>query len=218
MVHAKRDEISRVTAPAQAACGGHPTAILRAHDHERRAVNVVGAGGCVIDLMRGAMRDFRCDRGRYPRAAWLTERSLWAVATYRLGRVIVAAPNPIRLALKLPYHALYLAMQIVTGIELDPHAAIGPGLRIYHAGPIVVHGAATIGSDCVLNVGNVVGDRDGSGYPRLGDRVRMGASAQVLGGVTVGDDSYIGAMSLVLADVPPRSVVAGIPARVIRGG
>ncbi|HEX2165521.1 MAG TPA: DapH/DapD/GlmU-related protein, partial [Thermoanaerobaculia bacterium] len=52
-------------------------------------------------------------------------------------------------------------------------------------------------------------------YPRLGDRVTVGAGAAVLGGVTVGDDAVIGAGAVVLADVPAGARVAGVPARVI---
>lgn len=165
--------------------------------------------------VHGALSDFRRDRAQYPPTAWLTQRSLWAVAGYRCGRCILSLPQPWQSVLRAVYQPLYMLLQVATGIELDPHATIGPGLRIHHAGPIVVNGEATIGADCVMNVGNILGNRDAPGCPTLGDRVRLGAGAQILGPVSVGDDAYIGAMSLVLADVPAGAVVAGVPAHLV---
>ncbi len=109
---------------------------------------------------------------------------------------------------------MILLSQILTNIEIGSRAKIGPGLRIHHVGPIVV-GDVTIGSECTLRVGNILGNRNDTAWPVLGDRVTLGAGAQVLGGIVLGDDVTVGAMSLVIHDVPSDSVVAGIPAHVV---
>jgi serine O-acetyltransferase len=65
-------------------------------------------------------------------------------------------------------------------------------------------------------VGVIVGNRDSAAAPVIGDRVTISAGSYVLGAVKVGDNAVVGAMSLVLADVPAGAIVAGVPARVIR--
>jgi serine O-acetyltransferase len=158
---------------------------------------------------------FTADRARYPRNAWLAERSLWAIAVYRFGQAVLSAPWLVRSVLRPLHRALILASQLSTNIEIGTRAQIGPGLRIHHVGPIVINNEVTIGAECTLRVGNILGNRNDSRCPRLGDRVTLGAGAQVLGAVTVGDDVIIGAMSLVIHDVPANTTVAGIPARSI---
>ena len=82
--------------------------------------------------------------------------------------------------------------------------------------PRAINPRATVGSDCTLNVGVIVGNRDSAAAPVIGDRVTISAGSYVLGAVKVGDNAVVGAMSLVLADVPAGAIVAGVPARVIR--
>lgn len=161
---------------------------------------------------------FNADRARYPRTALLFDRSLWAIAVYRLGQTVLSAPPLIRGLVYPFYRSLMVVSQILTNIEICKRAQIGPGLRIYHAGPIVINDDVTIGAECTLRIGNILGNRADGQCPSLGDRVTLGAGAQVLGGVTVGDDVIIGAMSLVIRDVPSKSIAAGVPARVVRQG
>jgi serine O-acetyltransferase len=157
---------------------------------------------------------FKADRARYPRQAWLAERSLWAIAVYRFGQAILTLDPPAQRVLRPVHKVLILITQILTNIEISTQARIGPGLRIHHVGPIVV-GHATLGRDCTLRVGNIIGTTHNAEWPTIGDRVSLGAAAQVLGGVTVGDDVTVGALSLVVGDVPSNTVVVGIPARAL---
>lgn len=103
------------------------------------------------------------------------------------------------------------------GVDILPHARIGGGLFLPHTPGIVVGGRTVIGEDCTLLHGVTLGEArfDELDCPRLGDRVTVGAGAQVLGGITVGDDALIGAGSVVLHRVPAKAVVAGVPARVL---
>ncbi len=171
-----------------------------------------------------SLRDsYAADRARYPAAAWLYERSLWAVAAYRVQRAIEARvggiaelPPAQRIPVQTGCAILSLLVQITTGIELPRHADIGPGLRIYHAGNVIINPGVTIGRDCTLRHGVTIGNLEHLGTnPTIGDRVEFGAYATVLGGVTIGDDAKIGAMTLVLDDVPQGATAVGIPARIL---
>ena len=104
------------------------------------------------------------------------------------------------------------------GISIPYNTRVGPGLYIGHYGGIVVSDQAEIGRDCNINHGVTIGVKYGGkspGVPRIGDRVYLGPGAKVIGGILVGDDSAIGANSVVVSPVPDRGVVAGVPARLI---
>lgn len=159
---------------------------------------------------------FKADRARYGRKAWVAERSIWAIAVFRAGQAILAAPQPFQWLLRPPHQAMVILSELLTNIEIGKRAQIGPGFRIHHTGPVVINPDVTIGANCTLRVGNILGNRNDLKCPTLGDRVTVGAGAQILGGITVGDDVTIGAMSLVIEDVAANTTVAGVPARVIQ--
>ena len=161
--------------------------------------------------------DWQADLARYPERPFLREQSIWAVWVYRLGRRISRWQYGFsrRVAMKA-FWLLYRIIETVTGITLPVTADIGPGLRIWHFGNIIVHPDAVIGRNCTLRQGVTIGNRHPDGpAPRIGDNVEFGAYAQVLGGVTIGNHCRIGALSVVLTDVPDNATVVGIPARVI---
>lgn len=162
-------------------------------------------------------RAWRLDRSRYPARPFLRERSIYAVAVYRFGRWNDLRPKgaPFKGLLTRAYWLLYRATEAMTGVSLPKEADFGGGLRIHHAGPVVVHPAVTAGTGTTLRHGVTLGERrPGGGTPKLGDNVEVGAYAQVLGAVGVGSHAKIGAMALVLTDVPegalalaPKAVV-----------
>lgn len=94
---------------------------------------------------------------------------------------------------------------LLTGVDINPNARIGPGLVISHGVGLVVGGDVVIGADCLLHHGVTLGApttaRIGD-CPRLGDRIVVGAGAQVIGAVHVADDATVGAGALVTEDVP----------------
>jgi serine O-acetyltransferase len=160
---------------------------------------------------------FREDRSRYGRSAWLTERALWAIATYRLGQATLERDDWVSWVLLVPYAALSQLVRLLTNIEIPRTAQIGPGLRIAHGGPVIINAETTIGANCSLNVGVVLGTDgpDSSAAPTIGNDVRFGAHSIVIGTVTVGDGATIGALTLVRTDVPDRSRAVGVPARIL---
>lgn len=147
----------------------------------------------------------------------LKEQSLWALWVYRFGRRVDSRPPGIvRRVLTAWYWLLFRAAETMTGISLPKSATIGPGLRIWHFGGIFLHPQAVLGANCTLRQGVTIGNREeGGSVPVIGDGVEFGAYAQVLGGVRIGNDCRIGALSVVLRDVPDGATAVGVPARVV---
>lgn len=162
---------------------------------------------------------WEADKARYPGRAFLQEQSIWAIWIYRLGRRIYTwRTGVLRLiALKL-YWLAYRLIETATGISLPVTADIGPGLRIWHFGNIFIHADTVMGANCTLRQGVTIGNRRLNGpVPKIGDNVEFGAYAQVLGGVRIGNNCKIGAMSVVLIDVPDGATAVGIPAKIVKG-
>ena len=105
-----------------------------------------------------------------------------------------------------------------TSVDIHPAAVLGPGLFIDHALGVVIGETAVVGADVTIYQGVTLGGTSleaGKRHPTVGDRVTIGAGAKVLGPVTVGSGSRIGANAVVVRDVPPDSVVVGVPGQVI---
>ncbi len=107
----------------------------------------------------------------------------------------------------------------VTGVEIHPGAMIGPGFFIDHGMGVVIGETAEIGADVTLYHGVTLGGTSlekGKRHPTIGDRVVIGAGAKVLGAITIGDDSRIGANAVVVRSIPPNSVVVGVPGQIVK--
>ncbi len=107
----------------------------------------------------------------------------------------------------------------ITGIEIHPGACIGSGVFIDHGMGIVVGETAEIGNDVTLYHGVTLGGtalEKGKRHPTIEDRVVIGAGAKVLGNITIGEDSRIGANAVVVKSVPPNSVVVGVPGQIVK--
>ena len=162
--------------------------------------------------------DWQADlkRSAMGRSAW-REQSLWALWVYRFGRRVDASASGWRRTLQQRvYRVLFTVVETATGISLPKEVQVGPGLRIWHFGGIFVNPATVIGANCTLRQGVTLGNRvEGGPCPTLEDRVELGAYAQVLGGVRLGEGCRIGAMAVVLSDVPPGATAVGNPARIL---
>jgi serine O-acetyltransferase len=105
-----------------------------------------------------------------------------------------------------------------TGIEIHPGAQIGPGFFIDHGMGTVIGETAEIGADVTLyhnvTLGGVSWEQV-KRHPTVEDHVVIGAGAHVLGAIRIGAHSRIGANSVVVKDVPPNSVVVGVPGRIL---
>lgn len=106
-----------------------------------------------------------------------------------------------------------------TGIEIHPGATIGNGLFIDHGAGVVVGETAEIGDNVTLYHGVTLGGTgkdEGKRHPTVCDNVLLGAGCKVLGPITIGENSRVGANSVVLSCVPPNATAIGIPAQVVR--
>ncbi len=122
------------------------------------------------------------------------------------------------LGLALPARLLSQLSRGLTGIEIHPGARIGAGVFIDHGMGVVIGETSVIGNNCLLYQGVTLGGtgkQHGKRHPTLLDNVVVGAGAKVLGAITVGSNTRIGAGSVLLRDVGPDSTVVGIPGRVI---
>ena len=108
-----------------------------------------------------------------------------------------------------------------TGIEIHPGAKIGKGLFIDHGNGVIIGETAIIGDNVTLYQGVTLGGtgkEHGKRHPTVGNNVMISAGAKVLGSFTIGDNSKIGAGSVVLREVPACSTVVGVPGRVVKRG
>lgn len=102
------------------------------------------------------------------------------------------------------------------GVDIHPAARIGQGIMIDHAHSIVIGETAVVGNNVSMlhsvTLGGT-GKEESDRHPKIGDGVLIGAGAKVLGNIHVGECSRIAAGSVVLSDVPPKSTMAGVPAK-----
>ncbi len=115
---------------------------------------------------------------------------------------------------KLAGRLLSQLVRFLTGIEIHPGARIGQRLFIDHGMSVVIGETAEIGDDVTLYHGVTLGGtslQKGKRHPTLGHRVVVGAGAKILGAITIGSDTRIGANAVVVKSVPANSVVVGVP-------
>ena len=108
--------------------------------------------------------------------------------------------------------------RLVTGVEIHPGARIGQGVFIDHGMGVVIGETAVVGNRCLLYQGVTLGGtgkQSGQRHPVLSENVVVGAGAKVLGGISVGANTRIGAGSVLLRDVDADCTVVGVPGRVI---
>ena len=119
---------------------------------------------------------------------------------------------------KLPARVLAEIIRILTGVEIHPAATLGDRVFIDHATGVVIGETAEVGDDVTIYHGVTLGGTSldgGKRHPTIGDNVTIGAGAKVLGAITIGANSQIGANSVVIKPVPPNSVVVGVPGQIV---
>lgn len=137
---------------------------------------------------------------------------LWAVWYHRVAHAMW------RGHLRLLARMLSQFARLLTGVDIHPAAVLGRRLFIDHATGVVIGETAVVGNDVTLYQGVTLGGTGkghGKRHPTICDRVFIGNNANVLGNITVGQNSRVGAGSVVLNDVPPNSTVVGVPAHIV---
>lgn len=123
-------------------------------------------------------------------------------------------------SLNMPFIPRYLSeiARHLTGIEIHPGAEIGKDFFIDHGAGVVIGETTEIGDNCTIYQGVVLGGTSidpVKRHPTLGNNIVVGTGAKLLGPITIGDNVKIGANSVVIQDVPPNSVVVGVPGNII---
>lgn len=162
-----------------------------------------------VDLAATLERDPACHRAIEP---LLYFKGYQAIQTHRFANALFKAGRR--------DFALYLQSRAsqVFQVDINPAVPMGKGIMLDHGTGLVIGETAIVG-DNVSMLQNVTlggtGKSDQDRHPKIGNGVLIGAGAKVLGNIRVGDCSRVGAGSVVLKDVPPRTTVAGVPAKVI---
>ncbi len=123
-----------------------------------------------------------------------------------------------RARLRFPAHLIASFARWLTGVEIHPAAQLGRRLFIDHGMGVVIGETAQVGDDVTLYHGVTLGGvslAHGKRHPTLEDHVTVGAGAKLLGAITIGRHSRIGANAVVIKDVEPEKVVVGIPGKVV---
>jgi serine O-acetyltransferase len=143
----------------------------------------------------------------------LTYGGVQALLAHRIAHATKEVGVPL-----VPFAIAYLS-RVATGVEIHPAASIGDALFIDHGAGVVIGETAEIGDNVTLYQGVTLGGTGfarGKRHPTVEDDVVIGSGAKLLGPITVGRQSKIGANSVVIHDVPPNSTVVGNPGHPVR--
>ncbi len=149
-------------------------------------------------------------------------KSKWEVLLYPSFKAMIKYRRAHRLYLQGHYFRARRISQKAarqTGIEIHPGATIGKGFFIDHGTGVVIGETTVIGDNVTLYQGVTLGGTGkecGKRHPTIGDNVMISVGAKVLGSFKVGDNSKIGAGSVVIEEVPPNCTVVGVPGRIVK--
>jgi serine O-acetyltransferase len=176
--------------------------------------------GLIARTVSEIRRDVSAARNRDPAARGVSDLQIlatWpgvhALLAHRLARAVYLTGVPV-----LP-RLIAAISRSITGIEIHPAAKIGKGLFIDHGMGVVIGETAEIGDDVTMYQSVTLGGTGfatGKRHPTVEDNVTIGSGAKLLGPITVGHGSKIGAGSVVIHDVPPNSTVVGNPGHPVR--
>lgn len=149
----------------------------------------------------------------------LLAQGFWALFWHRFGNWRMSVrPRALRMPLSALYKLGARATQWFCGIDLPYTVVVGRRVKLEHFGGMILV-AHTIGDDVIIRQNTTFGlsclSRPDA-RPIIGDRVDIGAGAVILGGISIGNDTVIGANAVVNRDQPAHVVVGGVPARILR--
>lgn len=158
------------------------------------------------------LRELKRDSVRYADlGGWYSHPGFWIGAIYRFGVWAHSRPSAL---LRLPVWVLYrvarAAVRVLFNVDFwagRSGVRIGAGLCLIHPSDIMIGQGVEIGEDCLIFHQVTIGTGPTPGVPKIGNGVDVYVGARVLGGITIGDLSMIGANCVVMRDVPPHTVV-----------
>lgn len=148
-------------------------------------------------------------------------KSKFILSFYRLAFASRASNSKLIRVATIPFRLAYrIVVDWIMGVDIPTKVQVGRRLVLYHSMALVINESVVIGDDCVLRhsvtIGNKMTENGESRPPIIGNRVEIGAGAVILGDVTIGDDSKIGAGTIITKSVKPNSIMVGNPGRDIR--
>src|SRR4029079_8679113 len=152
----------------------------------------------------------------------LFSQGFWAVALHRFGNWRMdVRPKLVRMPLSLLYKVLYKFVEWTCGISLNYPVKVGRRVHLWHHSGMIL-GARSIGDDVHIRQNTTFGVARRGDHrtmkPIIEDRVDIGCGAVIVGAITIGHDSQIGANAVVLKDVAHHSLAVGVPAKIIKTG
>jgi len=176
--------------------------------------------GTVAKVLGEVRRDVSAVHDRDPAARGVSSIEIlttWpgvqALLSHRIAHAMHDAGVPV-----MP-RVVATGTRALTGVEIHPAAKIGPGFFMDHGAGVVIGETAEIGSDVTVYQGVTLGGTGfatGKRHPTVQDNVTIGSGAKLLGPVTVGHGSKIGANTVVITDIPPNATVVGNPGHTVR--
>lgn len=147
---------------------------------------------------------------------WLLDARIRAVASFRLGQYLR------KRGLRLVAEMVEARARTLTGAEIHPSARIGEKLRLGHPNGVVIGAGVIVEPEVTIlqqvtlgGPGREISTGNARRYPRIGRGANLYAGAKILGPITIGAGASVAANSVVLSDVPPGALAAGVPARAI---
>ncbi|KUK77844.1 MAG: Serine acetyltransferase [candidate division WS6 bacterium 34_10] len=142
--------------------------------------------------------------------------SYWGLYNYRIANFLYM--SEFLRPLYYFYFPIWRLISLITGIEIYGKTFIGKNLRVVHFGGIFINPQSKIGDNCTTYNNVIIGSREYTGgeSPIIGNNVRIGSGAKILGGIIIGDNVDIGANAVVIKDVPSNVIVGGVPARILK--
>ena len=137
---------------------------------------------------------------------------------YRIASYLVSKHNIFARGCYIIVKLIQIHLANKSGIEINAVTPIGKGLRIAHVGNIIIAGGVRIGENCTIHQCVTIGrsfSGTKAGCPTIGNNVIIFPGTVIVGNIMIGDNSVIGANSLVIDDVPANSVMGGVPAKIL---
>ncbi len=175
------------------------------------AVGDTNSNPAGMSLLSLLAEDFRTHGGS------LLSPGFWTLSVHRFGNWRMSFKSKLlRAPMSAAYRTAYRATVALWGIDLPYNVKVGRRVRLGHHGCMVL-GASEIGDDVIMQHSVTMGlsRRNDTEIPKIGNRVEIGPGACIVGGIRVGDGSYIAANTVVARDIPENSVVLGIPMRFV---
>jgi len=149
---------------------------------------------------------------------WFTDPGFWIVAIFRFGTWAHSLQN---IFMRIPMWIIYRLLRLLFrnyNVHLWAGRSaprIGAGLHLIHPTNIMIGSGVVLGEDCLIFHDVTLGTGQTPGTPKIGNNVDIYPGARIIGGVTIGDHSMVGANCVVTRDVPPESLILAPPSRVI---